>query len=322
MSNVLSMKDLKAIRSFWDHEAGVENWIVLDIYEAMSRRFIGDFNIMDQEIFNEDFHQPKLFVANHQTAIESPLFIYLMGGIQKESVVGLAKKEHRGSWIGKLMGMAFRYPGACWDQPMELIDRENPRSALKALRNLFHKMETSNYSALIHVEGTRATSTGKPVQIISSSIIDLAIKKDIPITPVRFLKGLPVIDKNEKYEFPYGFGKQDVWVGNPIYASELHSITQRERKEKILDKINNLGGSFTSELPYPEAYSWQEKAHKRWSGEYGVSEEWAIILQCLDEFTHKSDETIMFLDYIKSGKCTFTGIKKTWFMKLYQLMKA
>ncbi|MEL7372134.1 MAG: hypothetical protein AAFN74_24625, partial [Myxococcota bacterium] len=75
----------------------------------------------------------------------------------------------------------------------------------------------------------------------------LAMAVDLPVTPVRFVGGLPTTPVETKLEFPFGMGKQDYYIGRPMMPEELASLSYKARVERVIDAINSLGP--TNEVP-------------------------------------------------------------------------
>lgn len=181
--------------------------------------------------------RPVLYLANHQTGIESLLFMLLMQWLHGNPVKALAKNEHRKSFFGTIWKLGGRV-----GLPVDLLlfDRDRPDS-LKALLAGFDPAATQgSYSLLIHVEGTRALQAHAPVSRISAVVTDLAVARDAAIVPVNFCGGLPLVSHGDKLEFPYEFGQQDYVVGAPIAAAELRHMTLKERGERVTAAINEL----------------------------------------------------------------------------------
>ena len=74
---------------------------------------------------------------------------------------------------------------------------------------------------MVHIEGTRSFECRTPVQKMSGAFIDMAMKVNAPIVPVRFVGGLPADPLEKRTEFPVGMGTQDIWFGRPLLPAEL-----------------------------------------------------------------------------------------------------
>ncbi|WP_409340345.1 1-acyl-sn-glycerol-3-phosphate acyltransferase [Paenibacillus sp. MBLB4367] len=309
--------ELSVIDAYWSERTGVSGWLIEDIYRALASRFVGRFAVEDPDSLAKLAGKPVLYLGNHQSAVESLLFSYLTGGLLRMPVVGLAKAEHEVSWIGKLLRLAASYPGIRIYRTMMLFDRDNRRSMLELLHEMRSAMTEEGLSVLIHVEGTRATSCRTPVRTMSSTLIDLAVSSRTAIVPVRFSGGLPLGDTGERQEFPVGYGKQDYFIGKPIMPDRLEALPYAERKRAVMDAINGLGTNLEEELPYPPATDWADKL-REWTGGRGISPEWAVILQCLNELDAPSKETSALLDAVRRGE---TDIANTWLTGVLSLMK-
>lgn len=320
-SERLSEMNLTDVHAYWTDKTGVKEWIIWDVYRALVNRFVGQFHLTDPDSFKKVNGQPVLFLANHQTAVESLLFSYLTGGLREMPIVGMAKVEHSKSWIGRLLQMTSSYPPANMYRTMLLFDRSDQKSMLTLLQKMAGLMKKEKLSTLVHVEGTRATSSSHPpVQTMSSTLIDLAVSAQVPIVPVRFSNGLPRQDLGRRYEFPIGWGKQDYWIGAAIQPEELAEYNYAAKKEKVIAAINSLGPSIEKESPYSTNKVWEIQDSK-WCQSFNVSVEWAVILQCLEELPEKSEQTSAFLEDILAIRPSFRGPNKEWLEQLFNQMK-
>jgi 1-acyl-sn-glycerol-3-phosphate acyltransferase len=89
--------------------------------------------------------RPLIIVANHQTTIDIPAVIV---GFRKNHPKFISKIE-LGKWIPSI-SYNLRHGGSV------LIDRKNPRQAVKDILTLGKHIEANNYAACIFPEGTRS----------------------------------------------------------------------------------------------------------------------------------------------------------------------
>lgn len=89
--------------------------------------------------------RPLIIVANHQTTIDIPAVIL---AFRKNHPKFISKIE-LGKWIPSI-SYNLRHGGSV------LIDRKNPRQAVKDILTLGKHIEANNYSACIFPEGTRS----------------------------------------------------------------------------------------------------------------------------------------------------------------------
>ena len=192
--------------------------------------------------------RPSLFLANHQVGIESFLFLFLLRSLINRDLKAVAKQEHQKSWVAALMASG-----------KDLFDKHTPldtvffrREQQEDFLNIIQTAITDpTHSYLIHTEGTRSLAAGQAVQTVSSALIDWAINGQFDIVPVRFSGGLPKMPIAQRLEFPYKYGKQDIYIGAPIQASDLQIFDLKERSVFVADKINQLGDILESEVPIP-----------------------------------------------------------------------
>ena len=190
--------------------------------------------------------RPSLFLANHQVGIESFLFLFLLRSLINRDLKAVAKKEHQESWVAALMSSG-----------KDLFDKHTPldtvffrREQQEDFLNIIKSAITDpTHSYLIHTEGTRSLAAGQAVQTVSSVLIDWAINGQLDIVPVRFSGGLPKTPVAKRLEFPYKYGKQDIFIGAPILASDLQTLDLKERSAFVAHTINQLGDVPESEEP-------------------------------------------------------------------------
>ncbi len=260
--------DLAKVKSFWSERFGLADWPVADICYGLAERFVSAVHVEDPAAHAAIAGRSVVYLANHQTGIESILFSILASALQGSVTMTLAKAEHRETWLGRMIQHWFTYPEAHDPGVIAYFDRTKASSLLTILTDLAAAMggqrdssagtisadgnddrPSAGKSVLVHVEGTRSTSCRKPVATMSGAFIDLALSVGAPVVPVRFIGGLPVEPLAERTEFPIGMGTQAYFLGRPILPSELSAIPYKERTERVLAAINALGCVPEDETP-------------------------------------------------------------------------
>jgi 1-acyl-sn-glycerol-3-phosphate acyltransferase len=243
--------DFSPIRAFWRSWFGLSDWPVEHLYFALLERFVSDLTVEDPGAHAALYGQPVLYLANHQTGIESLLFSILAGGLHGVPSLTLAKVEHRDSWLGRLIAHCFTHPGARDPGVIAHFQRDDPASLPRIVAGLRDGIAGERKSLMVHVEGTRALSARQPVATMSGVFIDLALAANVPVVPVRFAHGLPLEPVQARLEFPVGLGRQAYHLGAPISADELRALTYKARSERVLAAINSLGPDVLAEQPTP-----------------------------------------------------------------------
>ena len=118
--------------------------------------------------------------------------------------------------------------------------------------------------------------------------------------PVRFSGGLPVEPIRGKLEFPVGHARQDYTIGASIAASELAALAYRERRERVLDALNSLGGPVHREQPQPPDPAFGA-AVARWSAETGAGEVEATFYRILESVPDPSGLTRLLVEGARQG---------------------
>ncbi|MEO7331526.1 MAG: hypothetical protein ABI193_23330, partial [Minicystis sp.] len=218
------------------------------------------------------------------------------------STVTLAKAEHRGSWVGELIRQSFSYPGVSDPGLITFFDREDRESLMRIIGELGAEMAAKGKSAMVHVEGTRSLSCRAPVVKMSSAFLDMALAVNAPIVPVRFVGGLPVDELSQRIELPFGYGRQDIWIGRPVLPEELRSLPLKERKQVVIDAINGLGPGPARETPSAPDPAFGERVGA-WQSRTGTTPEKAALLATLEALpTVRSEATRRLVEAAWEGK--------------------
>jgi 1-acyl-sn-glycerol-3-phosphate acyltransferase len=143
--------------------------------------------------------------------------------------------EHQTRWLGRLHAAMTSYPGHRDPPRIVWFDQNRPASLRPVL-----DAAPAAASLLVHVEGTRQTRSGAPVEKVSSIWADLAIERGWPVVPVAFRGGVA----GERTDLPTG--PQTHIVGAPIPAEQLASLPYADRRRLVADAINALGADLTA----------------------------------------------------------------------------
>ena len=168
------------------------------------------------------------------------------------------------------------------------------------------EMVTKGRSASIHIEGTRSLTCRKPVEKMSGMVLDLALKANLPVVPVRFIGGLPVEPLESRIEFPIGLGSQDYWIGAPIPPATLSALDYAERKNHVIRSINALGPDNSIEEPNPPGDAAFVASVESWVKERGARYEDAVLFRTLENAAGVCDATRKLLDTAHGGRLDWT----------------
>ncbi|MBX2811412.1 MAG: 1-acyl-sn-glycerol-3-phosphate acyltransferase [Myxococcales bacterium] len=284
--------DLQQIESFWTDWFKRPAWLGEDLYYSLLRRFIGRVVLTHPEAFAALRERSVLFLANHQTMIESLLFSILASGLIKKPTVTVAKAEHRTSWLGTLIKHCFAHPGIADPEVITFFDRDDRASLAGVITKLASQLASNHKAVMVHVEGTRALHENHRLQKMSGAFLDLAIQTQVPVVPVWFAGGLPEEPLPSRIDFPNGMGKQDLWLGRPFSPEELATLPYGPRKTAVISAINDLGdaakrGAQTSFVSDP---IFQENVRTRMS-RTGIEEADAVMMEVLLETPKPRAET-------------------------------
>jgi acyl transferase domain-containing protein/3-hydroxymyristoyl/3-hydroxydecanoyl-(acyl carrier protein) dehydratase/1-acyl-sn-glycerol-3-phosphate acyltransferase len=296
-------RDLTAFRSFWRSSIGVGPWPIEDLYLGLVERFLGRIVIADPVAFSRVHGRGCLYVANHQVALESLIFIVVSSAIAGTRTMALAKAEHQESWLGRLITRAVAYPGVTDPELITFFDRDDHASFARIAEQATRALAASTKSVLVHVEGTRALSCRTPVARLGASVIDMALAAGAPIVPVRFAGGLPADPLTERLDFPVGYGRQDLYFGAPIEPAELAKLPLKDRKDAVLAALNALGPGDSDAPSAPDpAFAAQIEA---WRARTGCSPESAVFYATLAGASAPESEGVhRLLEAARTGHLT------------------
>ena len=292
--------DYGAIRAHWRDHFGVGHWPFEDILFGFIERFVNGVVFEDEAAFDRVRERGCVYLANHQVASEPALLSTIMAGLSGKRVVGLAKIEGRDSDLGWFMEHMFSYPGVTHPRTYVYLDRSKPEELGQRVSELTGSLAAREANVLIHVQGTRGTTCREPVKMVNPMFIEMAIATGAPIVPVRFVGGLPVEALVEKLDVPFGYTRQDYWVGRPLLPEELSGLGFGARTERVLAAMNGLGPPNDREQPGPPDPAFGARVDA-WIARTGVAPLWAIMIAVLEELAEPCDGTRRILEGARTG---------------------
>ena len=281
--------DLAPVEAWWSSWFGVGPWTMEDVDYALIERFIRRVVVADPAGLRAIHGRPALFLANHQTAIESLLFSVVIGALTGVPCVTIAKAEHRATWLGRLIQHGFSHPGVRDPRVITYFEREDKESLHTLIAELARDIAAGERSGMVHVEGTRAFSARHRTVKMSGAFLDMAIAVGCPVVPVRFTGGLPVKPLSARTEFPVGLGRQDLWIGRPLQPEALKALGYKERKQAVLDGIHAIGPAVEAEVPLPGSPEQVAAAAARASAR-GIEPEHAVLAEVLLRSSRRAAE--------------------------------
>ena len=292
--------DLAPVVNWWGEWFGARGWPTEDLYYSLIEKFVRHVFVPEPDAFAAIQGKPALFLANHQTAVESLLFSIVASALIGSPTVTVAKVEHKQTWVGHLIRHGFAWPQIDDPKVVTYFDRANKASLMGVIAELYQGLASGTKSAMVHVEGTRSFDCTSPVSIMSGKFVDLALEANVPIVPVRFSGGLPREPLAQRTEFPIGMGRQDIWFGTPLLPSELSGMPYGERKKVVLNAMNALGPSPQQEQPLPPDPQFAARV-ATWQQAVGCSEEHAGLWVCLQDIAEPTPQIARLLAAAESG---------------------
>jgi len=238
--------DWGTIRNYWISRNQQIHRFIHDLASGLLRQFVDHIVFEDLLDFEQHKGKPILFLANHETSIESFLFLTLMGQLTQTPIKAIAKEEHRDSWIGlvdQITQTALSNPLDSQDQEKPgvgilFFDRSDPAQLLEILAQYKRENRHHPTSLLVHSDGTRASYANQPVRNVSNVFLDCAMDNNLPIIPICFTGALPQHSTNLRLDIPYGMNKQTYIIGKSICPESLSVLKGKERRQYVLDRLN------------------------------------------------------------------------------------
>jgi len=292
----------KGVRDYWVAEAG-EHHLVHDVGAALIHKFVREFKLQDSDAFSARRGQPAIYLANHQVGVESFLFLGMIAAMTGIPAEAIAKQEHRDTWLGQISDLTVTELQESSTTRMLFFDREDQSDMLRILNHFGETIQDQPRSLLVHVDGTRAKKAGQATEKVSSVLIDLAIKYQIPIIPVRFAGGLPLNETEERLEFPLAYGSQDIYVGKALNPSTLEALPYAERSRTVVSLLNDLGPTGKADKPNPGDSEFTARVKAQISQSSGQrSEIQAVIWSALKTMPNLGQAMLTLLEKLEKGE--------------------
>jgi hypothetical protein len=274
-----------------------------DIARALVEKFCAGVWLEDADDFLSLHRRPVLYLANHQVAIESLLFVLtvspLIGDVAINSV---AKAEHANSWLGQLLTRIYTYPGNRDAECVLYVPLNDGRAMLDLIGGITATIERKRCGLLVHVAGSRVLTCRDPVRFMSNAFLDLAVARRYPIVPLKFRGGLPVEPLEGFIEFPVAYGTQEYLIGRSIAPEQLEAVRVADRRSLVLDRINALGGSTDQEWPNSADPSFKAEV-RALIERFGILEPTcAVILAALRRLPDPHHEIAALLRGVEAGR--------------------
>jgi 3-hydroxymyristoyl/3-hydroxydecanoyl-(acyl carrier protein) dehydratase len=289
--------DVVALRRIFADRFGARALVLQDLFLGLIQQFVAGVDQEDPAACLALRDRPVLYLANHQVGVESMLCVALLDALNSVTCCAIAKREHRDSWIGRILAQVRAQTGR---DSMVLFDRADPNDLLNLLGGMIGPDGRLTRSLLAHVQGTRALRAGEPVSQVSGALLDLALRCELPVVPLRFVGGLPRAGVAQRLEFPVGFGRQRYALGRPILPDALRALNLRERKAWVIDALNRTGPGLEHDEAAPaNAGLAQRVAELRLHG--ALPETAATLIACLERVVGRNAETDALLAAARPG---------------------
>jgi hypothetical protein len=298
--------DSQRIHPWWSHVLGRSQGPVFDLLHGLTDRFVKQVVLQDPHAFREVSPGPVVFLSSHQVGLDSLLLPWICSGLLKAPVQTLLPDTRASSWLGWLQGMLQDWPAERNPELLHFAEMSSPPTLANALGAQMLRIRTNNASLLMAAECDPALVAGQPVRRLPSAVIELALTLDAPIIPIRCAHGLPQVAARDTLEFPTQLGRQSFFFGPPIDPLLLRSLSLKDRKDLILDRLNHLGPTLENELPIPGDSEFLEDVRK-WSDRRAskgcpVEPEAAVLLQVLRAILSPSPGIARLLEAIENDQ--------------------
>jgi 3-oxoacyl-(acyl-carrier-protein) synthase/3-hydroxymyristoyl/3-hydroxydecanoyl-(acyl carrier protein) dehydratase len=292
---------LPATRDAWRTLLAGTALPVEDICRGLVLRFLRQLHITDPEALHVARPGGVIFLANHQVTVESTIFAIVASALMGAPVLTLARIENQTSWLDLFMQHAFSYPGLRRPRMSQYFDRSDSASLPGIIREMSAEVVSSGRSVMVHVEGAMAHSCRTPVRKLSGAFLDMAIELGRPVVPVRFVGGLPAAPVSGEIDFPVGMGQQDIHIGVPITPDDLRLLNYRDRRQRVIDAINQLGPPHDMEEPLPPEPAFAASA-RAWSESTGANLGHAALFRILEQLPDICPEMAALVACARAGE--------------------
>lgn len=310
--------DFDRMLAYGRRNIGVDKpWVGENILLGLCRQFTKHLILEDADAFEKVKGQSLLFLGNHQVQVESLLFPMMIQVLTERRVVTIASSIHRKGWVGRLYDCWYEYPGVDFPKNIVYFDQNDRESMFDILNYFKSKIKEEGICVFLHVEGCLGLSCRLPVTKMSSVFTDLSVEAKIPIVPVKFSGGLPTVEMKATNDFPFGYSKQEYHVGRPIPYEKLDAMPYAQRRQYVIDAINQLGPSHETEVPNAPDPAF-EKNVKKWMKTKNVSEVQAVIFKALENIPGELDDaSVRLIEKGKKSKIRFSNdAKGKWLKKM------
>ncbi len=266
------------VLDWWQQRLGGVETSLGHVVGALMARFVS-------EVVLEEPHPapgPRLYLSNHQTALESYLFPLLAAALDGLPLEGVAMLDHGVDWADPMRDFMVSHQALPADlvAPVRGVQSGDAWGLLRLLPELRQDLASGRWSLHLAVEGARERAARHRLKDLSAVWVDLALELGLPLVPVRFLGGLPLEDPGHAQDLPVGFGAQSIHFGAPLGPDELAGLPPRERVPRVLEALNRLGDP-QDEVPSPPDPSFGSALGQwlEYSGGLGIA---AVVFLCLE----------------------------------------
>jgi 1-acyl-sn-glycerol-3-phosphate acyltransferase len=291
--------DVSNMTAFWEQRTGISRNILSDMILSFFLKFVRRLILEDPDQYTSVKKGPALYLGNHQTGIESLLLAFVLGYLTRSPFYGLTNQEQGHGMLSVLKHLADNFLSIKLPVHMLVFDQQKRESLYDHLREYRIRARESNACLYLAAEGRRALQAGQSISQVSSVFIDFAIENRIPVVPVRFTGGLPRNSVGNLFDFPYGYGSQDYYIGKAIMPEILKELDYGKRPRYIVDRINNLGPEKDEEIPFGPDAPFQEAVAVQMKTS-GISELSAMIVESLNLLDDPCDETLALKKRIRT----------------------
>ncbi len=185
---------------------------------------------------------PKIFLSNHQTALEGYIFPLLAPIVTGLSLQGVAMLDHGVDWADAMSDFMFSHGYF----PRHLLGPKrgfvfgDTWGLLRLLPGLEKDMASRHWGLHIVASGQREWVARQRLTEVSSVWIEMALRLGLPLVPVRFSGGVPLDNPEKAQDFPVGLGRQKVCFGAELSHASLANLSSRVRKTRVLQALNDF----------------------------------------------------------------------------------
>ena len=259
---------------------------------------------------------PACYYANHQTSYESFLIAFLhlaITGVPLLAVThpGLFDNDY-GEHCMLLAEQLRRLNHPAADAIQVVAVPHELKPARDFLLSLPEHLQ--GRSLLVHIGAWRELYEGQPVNTMAKDLMEVTLRLDRPIVPMRISGGLPAQSVGYKFHLPYRMARLAIRMAPPITPEALAGLGPLDQRRRVLAAINGMAPPAGSYVGRPN--QGLLKRCLRRHVQTGSSALKCFLMEAVETMADPSEETEKLRAFIRFGVLPGEGVADPeWFAR-------